>query len=324
MTAGTLSADITTTHQNGGTTTQTLDFTITADWDSDNVTDTDDADDNNDGIPDVLAGVGVDPFGNLDGDGILNYADQTNGAEQYRHPVYGSWIDQNGDGINDWLDLDLDGIPNKLDVDMDGDGITNITEANGGINPNSTIYSPAIGTMLGSVDPNTGIPVNSMSNGASIFAMPDTDGFKDFLDVDADNDGLLDIIEAQASSVGKTGYREKSETDTNRNGLDGAFDTDSGEGEPLIPINTDAQAAINPDTTPDYLDSDSDSDVAPDFYEGHDYDLNGMSLDDYKLKVANLVSSVKVYLKKNIIQVKLARLIFLSDLFIANGGRCWI
>ncbi|WP_192823135.1 T9SS type A sorting domain-containing protein [Rufibacter sp. LB8] len=320
----TYAIDIQTTDNAGGTTTSTLEFAITRDWDNDGVVDyTDendpegaiaDLDDNNDGITDFIANLGAaDAFSTQPGSSNFTYADQT-----YTHPSYGAFRDNNNDGINDWYDIDLDGIVNSLDVDMDGDGITNVTEANGGKNPDATLYTHASGTMVVSNDypvTDDGIPTSALKAGAtpeddliSIFAIittsgtgptqtqtqtsgleyvhyinTDKDKFADFHDLDTDNDGLLDLIEAQAPSVNTAGYRpvllteEGENVDADQNGLNDEFDTEEGGGLPLIPVNTDA-AYLNPDAIPDYLELDSDGDLAPDYYEGFDYNHNGTAI----------------------------------------------
>ncbi|MCK5638857.1 MAG: DUF11 domain-containing protein, partial [Flavobacteriaceae bacterium] len=88
----------------------------------------------------------------------------------------------------------------------------------------------------------------------------DGDLYQDSLDIDADNDGLPDNIEAQST----TGYIAPSGNDTDKNGLDDAYESTPGAGEGLTPQNTDN------DSNPDYLDSDSENDNVPDSLEGHD------------------------------------------------------
>jgi uncharacterized repeat protein (TIGR01451 family)/gliding motility-associated-like protein len=95
----------------------------------------------------------------------------------------------------------------------------------------------------------------------------DGDGYADSLDLDADNDGLPDNVEAQETQtfIAPTG------TDTDRNGLDDAYESIAGAGEGLNPIDTDG------DGQADYVDSDSDNDNVPDATEGHDYDRDSMA-----------------------------------------------
>ena len=71
----------------------------------------------------------------------------------------------------------------------------------------------------------------------------DGDGIPNLLDIDSDNDGVPDTIEAQGNEL-----KKYSGSDTNKNGLDNAFEPG------LIPIDSDG------DTIKDYLDLDSDND----------------------------------------------------------------
>jgi uncharacterized repeat protein (TIGR01451 family)/gliding motility-associated-like protein len=88
----------------------------------------------------------------------------------------------------------------------------------------------------------------------------DNDSFIDSLDIDADADGIPDNIEAQTTS----GYIIPSGNDTDKNGLDDAYESSPGAGEGLTPVDTDS------DATPDYLDTDSEDDNVADSLEGHD------------------------------------------------------
>ncbi|WP_310557077.1 T9SS type B sorting domain-containing protein [Flavobacterium sp.] len=88
----------------------------------------------------------------------------------------------------------------------------------------------------------------------------DTDGIPDQIDADSDNDGIFDVIEAQANASIAI-----SNTDTNGNGLDNAFETG------FIPVDTDLDLVL------DYLDLDSDNDGIYDSNEGiADTDTDGI------------------------------------------------
>ncbi len=114
----------------------------------------------------------------------------------------------------------------------------------------------------------------------------DGDGIFNHLDIDSDNDGITDNIEAQTTA----GYIAPSGTgnpdaggsfvDTNRDGLDDAYDSGVAAlgdlmghvGDGLNPVNTDGEtpppgSAIVVDATPDYLDTDSDGDGLDDASE---------------------------------------------------------
>ncbi len=92
----------------------------------------------------------------------------------------------------------------------------------------------------------------------------DGDGHLNWLDIDSDNDGIVDNIEAQTSP----GYAPPSGDDTDKDGVDDAYDTDQG-GLALTPLDTDV------DKIPDFLDFDSDEDLVPDYIEGHDQNADG-------------------------------------------------
>ncbi|MEO0618072.1 MAG: DUF4347 domain-containing protein, partial [Pseudomonadota bacterium] len=116
----------------------------------------------------------------------------------------------------------------------------------------------------------------------------DNDGIFDRLDIDADNDGITDNIEAQTTN----GYIAPSGvgngiTDANNDGLDDNYDlraVTSGTAAATVadariaPVNTDAAGTAGitytADTTPDYLDLDSDGDGV------FDIDENGLGVAD--------------------------------------------
>ena len=88
----------------------------------------------------------------------------------------------------------------------------------------------------------------------------DLDGIADQLDTDSDNDGILDVIEAQANNT-----IVLSNADTNKNGLDNAFEPG------FTPVDTDNDGVL------DYLDLDSDNDGILDSAEtGNDLDADGI------------------------------------------------
>ncbi|WP_281337289.1 T9SS type B sorting domain-containing protein [Flavobacterium eburneipallidum] len=88
----------------------------------------------------------------------------------------------------------------------------------------------------------------------------DLDGNPDQLDIDSDNDGIPDVIEAQVNNM-----ITLSNADTNKNGLDNAFEPG------FTPFDNDN------DGIPDYLDLDSDNDGILDSVEiGIDTDADGI------------------------------------------------
>ena len=241
------------------------------DTDLDGVSDIKDADDDNDGIPDVVevCGLGATSFAclgstpissnparDLDGDGIDNYLDA-------------NFCALNSNGVCSALDFDGDGIPNHLDLDSDNDGIPDAIEANGGMASlnylNGVINSP--------VGPN-GMPNSAetgINTGLTNFPMTNTSGIgnPDYLNSDSDNDGIVDNIEAQATFA----FIAASGIDTDRDGVDDAYDNISGMFmQGLVIVNTDGL------DLPDYLDTDSDNDGRLDIVEAHD--ANGNNIQD--------------------------------------------
>jgi gliding motility-associated-like protein len=88
----------------------------------------------------------------------------------------------------------------------------------------------------------------------------DADLIADQLDNDSDNDGILDVIEVQGNS-----NVTLSNADTNKNGLDNAFEPG------FTPVDTDSDGLV------DYLDLDSDNDGILDSVEtGNDLDGDGI------------------------------------------------
>ena len=124
----------------------------------------------------------------------------------------------------------------------------------------------------GSLD-NFGIVIsgNTFANDA------DGDGILNSLDIDSDDDGITDNIEAQTTDgyIAPSGTGA-SITDIDGDGLDDAYDantadTTSAASLGLTPVNTDAAGATGvtytPDTTPDYIDTNSDGDGTADVFE---------------------------------------------------------
>ncbi len=247
-----------------------VDFRDPRDSDNDGVADNIDLDDDNDGIPDTaeLAGIN-DPFGDEDGDGLLNINDafDNNGPDGDGSTT--DYTDLNNDGVPDVYDYDGDGIPNHLDLDGDNDGIPDVIEA-GGTDTNGD------GVLDGFIDiDNDGLSdsVDNVDSGSGLgevtlgtpLPSPNTDlaGNPNYLDIDSDGDGIPDNIEAQPT----TAYLAPLNTDSDGDGIDDRYDSDQG-GATLLndPENTDGT------DTPDYIDTDSDNDGVFDIVENGDDD----------------------------------------------------
>ena len=228
------------------------------DTDGDGKPDYRDLDSDGDGISDKDE-AGPDPTKprDTDGDGIPDYLD----------------IDSDNDGITDVsengagpaiLDTDSDGIPDYLDLDSDGDGITDVVEADG-------TDANKDGRADGAVD-SKGVPASA--RGGLVAPDTDGDGKRDFQDLDSDGDTIPDNREGQGTYVAPKG------TDTDKDGLDDAYDPSNG-GTYVSPVDTDG------DNKPDYRDVDSDGDGIPDTVEkgtdpNNPVDTDGDGTPDYR------------------------------------------
>ncbi|MBW1294494.1 DUF6923 family protein [Aquimarina litoralis] len=226
------------------------------DADGDEVLDPFDKDTDGDGIPDLVEGGGIDPYGDDDGDGIFNYLDED----------FGSTC--NG-GVSVAFDIDRDGIPNVLDLDSDNDGIYDIVEAGLGsydTNGDGLFNNEDTGFQDSDLD---GIAdIVDVDQTGVIFYPDDADGdlIYDPFDIDSDQDGIIDLIEGQDSQ----NFISLSGLDQDRDGIDDAFDPDQG-GTPQGYQNTD-----NTDT-PDFLDTDSNNDGILDTVDAYDTNNDGIA-----------------------------------------------
>ncbi|MGW8123325.1 SdrD B-like domain-containing protein [Roseivirga echinicomitans] len=169
-------------------------------------------------------------------------------------------------------DTDGDGIPDYLDLDSDNDGIFDIIEAGGvDVDKDGRVDNYVESGSNGWAD-----TFDNVETSGTPHLDPDTDGDgkKNRIDIDSDGDGITDLIESQATTgtpVVPIGL------DSDQDGIDNAFDVHCAPcgtvtGVPTVPVNTDGGFAIS-DSTPDYLDTDSDNDGLPDIIEG--WDTNG-------------------------------------------------
>jgi gliding motility-associated-like protein len=228
------------------------------DFDLDGQPDFIDLDSDNDGITDCLEAGGSD----ANGDGIID-----------------NFIDTDANGLSDQLgaglqlvDLDADGIYAFRDRDADGDGIYDIIEA-GGIDTDTDGIVDAFADTdkdgyANTVDPTTNRVALSASNasGKSPLSVPDTDsdGLRNFEDIDSDNDGISDNVEGQST----TGYRPPVALDSDGDGIANIYDVTNG-GVSITLSNTDGT------DVPDYIDNDSDNDGVSDAIEGNDANSDG-------------------------------------------------
>ena len=216
---------------------------LDVDSDNDGITDASEAgvgsvvsDSENDGV--VGTGIPAD----TDNDGWPDVADPNNGG------IVLPRTDKDGDGKPNHLDLDsdADGIPDNFEaafhiLDGDNDGIV-------GTGPITDTDGDGLSNLL---DPNQS-PINF-----GLFNQDrDTDGLKNYLDIDIDNDGIIDNIEGLPTNsyVAPTGL------DTDGDGLDNAYDINNG-GIASGYSNVDGGSA------PDYADTNADNDALRDLAE---------------------------------------------------------
>ncbi len=209
------------------------------DTDNDGIPNSIDIDDDNDTIPDTLEYNGLDPLADDDSDFIPNYRDTDFN------------VDVNGDGIVDIFDFDSDGVPNHFDLDSDNDGILDIVEA-GNISKDSNRNGRT----------NNSVSSNGLDRTINVIIIPNTDsnGFPDFLDIDADGDGIVDNIEAQLTDNYITVNNIFSEA-----GIDTAYPNG------ITPVDTEGDADF------DYVDTNSDNDIRDDIIEGWDVNSDGIA-----------------------------------------------
>ncbi|MEM6320604.1 MAG: gliding motility-associated C-terminal domain-containing protein [Bacteroidota bacterium] len=267
---------------NFGTGTLTLniiDNCNPTDSDNDGVPDIVDIDDDNDGVPDLLEYChptegfaclpnGLDPSGDSDNDGVLNYLDANDTA------VGNNCTDANADGICDQIlgiyDTDSDNVPDHLDLDSDNDGITDLVEAGHGqadVDGNGIIDGDNVA--FGANGLFNQLETNDTPTGVANY-VPwdwDSDGIPDHDDLDSDNDGILDVIEA--------GYAN-SDSDQDGRVDDGNGNVPMVSTTGLVPL-IDPAITGNPiplpidwdsDGVPDWHDLDSDNDGILDVTEG--------------------------------------------------------
>lgn len=249
------------------------------DSDGDEIPDTTDLDNDNDGIPDLVEGTSAD----TDNDGTPNFLDfdsDDDGIPDFAEagPNVNNPIDTDGDGTPDYLDLDSnnDGTQDALGdaADSDADGILDAIEGSIDSDGDGIVNSADI-------DSDNDLIPDAVEIGLTAPQPVDTDGdlVPDYLDLDSDNDGIPDIYESNENIV------DVPVLDADRNGA-----VDSGQ---LFGVNGLADLAERvadggvpryavPDTdgdgVRDFRDTDSDNDGSNDVVEagGADVDNNGL------------------------------------------------
>jgi hypothetical protein len=271
------------------------------DTDGDGLIDAIDLDDDNDGITDVLEQNG-NPNRDTDGDGVVDALDldsDNDGITDLRESGLSAsdiaTLDTNGDGainhtrlfgINGLentiettpdsgalrytlADTDGDGIFDFQDLDSDNDGLNDVVEAGGtDLDGNGLIDGAGNDTdgdgLADEVD-----PINGAATPGTALFTPDTDsdGAADFRDLDSDNDGLPDLIEGglNPATVDTNGDGVVDGADPDGDGILSPVDGLTGFGDSGSASNTLPNA--DGDSTPNYLELDSDNDGTPDRLE---------------------------------------------------------
>ncbi|MFY0629682.1 MAG: T9SS type A sorting domain-containing protein [Flavobacteriaceae bacterium] len=240
------------------------------DTDGDGADDSNDIDDDNDGILDFIESGGFFPNGDEDGDGIANYQDVFDDTAGDGDQGFTDYTDANSDGFPDAYDFDGDGISNHLDLDSDNDGILDNIEAQvtgGGF----ITFTSTDTDMDGLVDVYDTTPNGTAAGEGSVGISPlvtdpgiaNDDTTPDYLDIDTDDDGIPDNVEAQTT----LGYTTPT-GNVGINGVDSAYEN----------VDTYTPTGINIEDTDidgilDYRDTDSDNDGTPDIQENNDGDI---------------------------------------------------
>ena len=274
------------------------------DSDNDGIYDHLDLDSDNDGIPDIIEVGGSSP----NDDGMVDTAaspwdaDEDGLADIYDENSIGTALiitgeDDNNDGKqNDGnpflagdennVNGDNDIYPNYLDLDSDNDGITDVVENAAG---NVEADNGGAGALSGKVHNFTDSGASDGWNDSSTTSTQDRDSDKipDFLDADSDNDGILDYLEGVCSTCPT--FTAPTGSDSNSNGV-----LDMYENLTAANANGGSNMGTTPNidddsgnTTPDYLDIDTDADGTADWSEGNDQNNDGQAIDDLMILVTN-------------------------------------
>ncbi len=236
-----------------------------------------DLDSDNDGLGDLIEN------GNLsldtNGNGVLDSGD-ANGNDSDQDGIVDALDNENtqlgstNNTLNNILDTDQDGIYNFKDLDSDNDGIADLAESdlfdldlnkNGVLDGVDTDFDGFLDVVDGN---NLGFGALPSSQGNPLDS--DQDNVPNYLDLDSDNDGLMDVNEAGNGSV-----------DTNDDGFLSNLDTNGGDADldgfvdgvdgilSFGALNNTQNNGLNfdNDSTPNYLDLDSDNDGLTDVLE---------------------------------------------------------
>ncbi|WP_132644050.1 T9SS type A sorting domain-containing protein [Roseivirga ehrenbergii] len=208
------------------------------DFDNDGISNNLDLDSDNDGIPDIIEAGGVD----TDDDGRVD--DDTDGDNDGWADTFDNvGVGQTGTPLVN-PDTDSDGNKNFLDIDSDGDGIVDLIESQ------ETTVGPTVpsgtDTDLDGLD-----DAFDTDHGGSPTSDPeDTDGdlTPDYLDLNSDNDSFSDAQEGWDTDGDLTANTVPSGTDSDDDGLDDAYDDVVGPNSTTNSTNSQTAFAF-PDVT---------------------------------------------------------------------------
>ena len=286
-------------NDSGGVIVRTAQSVVSRDSDGDGIVNTEDLDDDNDGILDSAEQDGAAADADTDEDGIYDRLDLDSdndgipdaiesgaaGVPVQNGRITGS-VGANGlpDAVENGsetgsvnyttpVDTDDDIKPDFRDLDSDNDGIADVIEA-GGTDPDGNGFV-GIGAPLtfadSGVDSN-GIP---LSAGSAVLLMPpntDDDTAPDYRDLDSDNDGITDVVESGGEDGDPNGHiGTGSPPDVNVLGVvivPGAANLFG------VPIDSDGDGQAN------FLELDSDNDGIKDITEAGYADSNSDGLVD--------------------------------------------
>ena len=209
----------------------------------------------------------IRPFADTDGDGIGDHCDLDSDndgiSDLYESQAMARDADTNSDGnVSEaeslaWLQANVTGFTGTSG-DANDDGLMDIFDEN----YNTNLAAGEFGTT----------PVDT-----------DGDGVQDYLDLDSDNDRISDTVEARPTAGYTTNDADTDVDGVTNNDADGdgiidQFDSNDGGtgvfGGSFVTLeNTDGSSPTS-DTTPDYLDADSDNDGISDTVE------SGLTSDD--------------------------------------------
>ncbi|MGB6153194.1 MAG: gliding motility-associated C-terminal domain-containing protein [Pricia sp.] len=184
-------------------------------------------------------------------------------------------LDDDNDGIPDTdegdLDSDGDGLNNRVDLDSDNDGIYDVVEAGHFQASSNGMVSGAVGAN-GLPDAVETFPDSGTINYVIAESADDSDALENYIDLDSDGDGIPDNVEAQTSLGYVPPNADDPATYSANRGMNSAYLGG------LTPVNTDTA------DLPDYLDTNSDNEGAPDGAEAGlspaNSDIDNDGLDD--------------------------------------------